>query len=83
MCAGGARLDCIEDQIQDDLSKLLAVSEKNASVGAAAESYFKKKVNDLTLSESALLAGLIPAPSDYEPRAGSTEAMEPTAWGRP
>ncbi|MGH9276815.1 MAG: transglycosylase domain-containing protein, partial [Acidimicrobiales bacterium] len=37
-------------------------------VGAAAESYFKKKVNDVTLSEAALLAGIIPAPSDYEPR---------------
>ncbi len=38
-------------------------------VGAAAETYFHKPVNDLTLSESALLAGLIPAPSRYEPRA--------------
>jgi penicillin-binding protein 1A len=43
-------------------------------VGAAAESYFKKPVNDLTLSESALLAGLIPAPSDYEPRGNPTQA---------
>ncbi|HUP69700.1 MAG TPA: transglycosylase domain-containing protein [Acidimicrobiales bacterium] len=38
-------------------------------VGAAAETYFHKPVNKLTLSESALLAGLIPAPSRYEPRA--------------
>ena len=37
-------------------------------VGAAAQSYFKKTVNDLTVSESALLAGLISAPSVYEPR---------------
>jgi penicillin-binding protein 1A len=37
-------------------------------VGAAAESYFRKQVQDLTVSESALLAGLIPAPSRYEPR---------------
>jgi len=43
-------------------------------VGAAAESYFKKRVNDLTLSESALLAGLIPAPSDYEPRNNPVQA---------
>ena len=44
-------------------------------VGAASETYFRKPVNDLTLSESALLAGLIPAPSRYEPRAnpGSAE----------
>jgi penicillin-binding protein 1A len=37
-------------------------------VGAASESYFHKQVQDLTLSEAALLAGIIPAPSDYEPR---------------
>ena len=40
-------------------------------VGAAAETYFHKPVNKLTLSESALLAGLIPAPSRYEPRANT------------
>ncbi|HYX43792.1 MAG TPA: transglycosylase domain-containing protein [Acidimicrobiales bacterium] len=37
-------------------------------VGAAAESYFKKRVNDITLSEAALLAGLIASPSSDEPR---------------
>jgi penicillin-binding protein 1A len=37
-------------------------------VGAAAETYFRKSVKDLSLSESALLAGIIPAPSVYEPR---------------
>jgi penicillin-binding protein 1A len=43
-------------------------------VGAAAETYFHKPVNELTLSESALLAGLIPAPSRYEPRANAGQA---------
>jgi len=43
-------------------------------VGAAAESYFKKPVKELTLSESAMLAGLISAPSDFEPRANPTQA---------
>ena len=43
-------------------------------VGAAAESYFKKRVNDLTLSESALLAGLISSPSTDEPRANLERA---------
>ena len=43
-------------------------------IGAAAESYFKKPVNDLTLSESALLAGLISAPSDFDPRANPERA---------
>jgi len=43
-------------------------------IGAAAESYFNKPVNDLTLSESALLAGLISAPSDFDPRANPDRA---------
>ncbi|MGH9226835.1 MAG: transglycosylase domain-containing protein [Acidimicrobiales bacterium] len=43
-------------------------------VGAAAESYFHKPVNDLTLSESALLAGVIRAPSELEPRANPAAA---------
>lgn len=36
-------------------------------VEAAAETYFKKKVTDLNLAESALLAGLPAAPSYYSP----------------
>jgi penicillin-binding protein 1A len=38
-------------------------------VGAASSVYFRKPVSDLTLSEAALLAGVIPAPSRYDPRA--------------
>lgn len=37
-------------------------------VGAASETYFRKPVSQITLSEAAMLAGLIPAPSLYEPR---------------
>src|SRR5688572_1493447 len=37
-------------------------------VEAAALSYFKKHAKDLTLSEAALLAGVLPAPSLYSPR---------------
>jgi penicillin-binding protein 1A len=44
-------------------------------VGAAAQTYFHKKVQDLTLSEAATLAGLIPAPSYYEPR-GNPDGAE-------
>jgi penicillin-binding protein 1A len=45
-------------------------------VGAAAQSYFHKSVNDLSLSESALLAGLIRQPSVDEPRSNSAGAEE-------
>ena len=40
----------------------------NYGVGAAAESYFRKPVQDLDLSEAALLAGVVPAPSVLDPR---------------
>ncbi len=46
----------------------------NYGVGAAAESYFRKPVRDLDLSEAALLAGLIPAPSVLDPRINPTGA---------
>ncbi|MGI8664401.1 MAG: transglycosylase domain-containing protein [Acidimicrobiales bacterium] len=37
-------------------------------VGAAAQTYFRKPVSQLTLSEAALLAGVLPAPTAYSPR---------------
>jgi penicillin-binding protein 1A len=37
-------------------------------VAAAAQAYFGKDVADLALSEAALLAGLLPAPSEWNPR---------------
>ncbi len=46
----------------------------NYGVGAAAESYFRKSVSDLDLSEAALLAGLIPAPSVLDPLTNPTGA---------
>lgn len=39
----------------------------NYGIAAAAENYFKKTVSDLTLEESAIIAGLIKAPSRYSP----------------
>ncbi len=40
-------------------------------VGAAAETYFRKPVKDVTLSEAATLAGLIQSPSADEPRSNT------------
>src|SRR5262249_17098987 len=36
-------------------------------VGAAAQTYFRKNVKDLTLSEAATIVAMIPAPSKYDP----------------
>jgi penicillin-binding protein 1A len=43
-------------------------------VGAASETYFRKPVSQLTASEAALLVGIIPAPSRYEPRKNPANA---------
>jgi penicillin-binding protein 1A len=45
-------------------------------VQAAAENYYRKNVEDLTLSEAALLAGLPQAPSRYSPFRETTEGDE-------
>jgi membrane peptidoglycan carboxypeptidase len=45
-------------------------------VGAASETYFRIPVNQLSISQAALLVGLIPAPSRYEPRANLDLAEE-------
>jgi penicillin-binding protein 1A len=37
-------------------------------IGAAAQTYFRKNPRDLTLSEVALLVGVLPAPTAYSPR---------------
>ncbi len=63
----------LESQLTKDeiLFKYLSriyLGSGNYGVGAAAESYFRKPVHDLDLSEAALLAGLIPAPSVLDPR---------------
>lgn len=63
---------------EDILFKYLStiyLGEGTYGVGAASESYFRKPVSQLTLSESAMIAGLIPAPSRYEPR-GNPELAE-------
>jgi len=44
-------------------------------IGAAAESYFRKPVGNLTPAESALLAGLIRSPGDGDPRCHLEEAQ--------
>src|SRR5947207_3045576 len=44
------------------------------AAGAAAQTYFRKPISQLTLSEAAMMAGLIPAPSRWAPRENLSEA---------
>ena len=57
-----------KDDILFEYLSIIYLGEGAYGVGAAAETYFRKPVSQLTLSESALLAGVIPAPSRYSPR---------------
>jgi penicillin-binding protein 1A len=57
-----------KEKILFEYLSVIYLGEGAYGVGAAAETYFRKPVRELTLSESATLAGLIPAPSRYSPR---------------
>lgn len=57
-----------KDDILFEYLSVIYLGEGAYGVGAAAETYFRKPVSQLTLSEAALLAGIIPAPSRFNPR---------------
>ncbi|HVF33365.1 MAG TPA: transglycosylase domain-containing protein [Acidimicrobiales bacterium] len=57
-----------KDEILFKYLDTVSLGEGAYGVGAASETYFRKRVNDLTLSEAATLAGMIPAPSRYSAR---------------
>ena len=45
-------------------------------IGAGARTYFRKEIHQLTLAESALLAGMLRAPNTYSPTVNPTRARE-------
>ncbi|MGH9002908.1 MAG: transglycosylase domain-containing protein, partial [Acidimicrobiia bacterium] len=55
---------------------LVYLGESTFGVEAASQGYFRKPAKELTLSEAALLASVIPAPSLYSPRANPELAEE-------
>ena len=56
-----------KDQVMYDYLSTIYFGEGAYGVGAAAEEYFRIPVSQLDASQAALLVGLIPAPSDYDP----------------
>jgi penicillin-binding protein 1A len=57
-----------KDEILTKYLNTVYFGDSAYGVEAAAQSYFRKPAKELTLSESALLAGVLPAPSEYSPR---------------
>ncbi len=64
--AFGLELVSSKDQILSRYLNTAYFGRGSYGVQAAARSYFRKDVTDLTLSESALLAGLIHSPARYD-----------------
>lgn len=56
-----------KDQILELYLNQVYWGHNNYGIQTAAESYFNKKASDLTLAESAMLAGIIQAPEEYSP----------------
>ncbi|MDQ1428981.1 MAG: penicillin-binding protein, partial [Acidimicrobiaceae bacterium] len=72
--AGRVDSQLTKDQILVGYLSRVYLGGGSYGVGAAAASYFHKSVRDLTLSEAATLAGILPAPSAYDPRVDPTGA---------
>lgn len=62
-----------KDEILDLYLNSVYYGEGAFGIGAAAKTYFNKSANDLTLAESTMLIGLLPAPSAYSPISGNAE----------
>ncbi len=56
-----------KDEILEGYLNILPLSDGVVGVGAAANYYFGKDVNDLTLAECAVIAGITNLPSYYDP----------------
>jgi penicillin-binding protein 1A len=63
-----------KDEILAKYLNTVYMGDSVFGVEAAAQSYFKKEAKQLTLSEAALLAGVLPAPSLYSPRSNPQNA---------
>ena len=57
-----------KDEILFRYLSTISLGEGAYGAGAASETYFRKSVSQLTASEAATIAGVIPAPSFYSPR---------------
>ena len=67
-----------KDQILTIYLNRVYLGSGTYGVDAAARKYFGKSATDISLYESALLAGLLKAPSRYNPEASSSAALERT-----
>lgn len=64
-----------KDQVLCNYMNTIYLGRGAYGIQAAAQAYFNKDAKDLTLSESAMLAGIIPAPSSWDPAVDPEQAQ--------
>jgi len=65
-----------KEEILENYLNLIYLGRGAYGIQAAAQAYFDKDVEQLTVSEGALLAGIIQSPSRWDPAKNSTKAVE-------
>jgi membrane peptidoglycan carboxypeptidase len=65
-----------KDKILENYLNIAFFGENSYGISTAAETYFHKSVSKLTLPESAMLVGLLRAPSQYDPFADAAAAKK-------
>jgi penicillin-binding protein 1A len=65
-----------KDQILELYINQIYLGQRAYGFGGASQTYFGKRLSDLTLAEVAMLAGLPKAPSRYNPTANPTRAKQ-------
>jgi penicillin-binding protein 1A len=68
-----------KDEIFESYLNIIYFGEANYGVKTAAEDYFGKSLDELTLKECALLAGLVKNPNGYSPRKNMYEKQDMSA----
>jgi penicillin-binding protein 1A len=69
-----------KEQIMAFFLNKMFFGQRAYGVAAASQVYFNKNLSDISIAEAATLAGVLPAPSDYNPVASAEEATSRRAY---
>ena len=69
-----------KEQIMAFFLNKMFFGQRAYGVAAASQVYFNKNLSDISIAEAATLAGVLPAPSDYNPVASPEEATSRRAY---
>ena len=69
-----------KEQIMSFFLNKMFFGQRAYGVAAASQVYFNKNLINISIAEAATLAGVLPAPSDYNPVASATEATQRRAY---